>query len=91
MEEGHATDAQAQLAAIIPALRDKGIQTIGDLAQALRFRGDVLIAQGRVKEAIPSLQEAVSVGERSGDAPWELSLAQEHLADALTAHAANDF
>ena len=89
MEEGHAADAQAQLAAIIPALRDKGLQTLGDLAQALRFLGAVLVAQGRPKEAIPPLQEAVSLGERSGDAPWELSLAHELLRQALAANAAN--
>jgi non-specific serine/threonine protein kinase/serine/threonine-protein kinase len=89
MQEGHAADAQAQLAAIIPALRDKGLQTLGDLAQALRSLGEVLVAQGRAKEAIPALQEAVSLGERSGDAPWELSLARKLLTQALAANAAS--
>lgn len=88
MEDGHASDAQAQLTAIIPALRDKGIQTVGDLAQALRLLGEVLVAQGRAKEAIPPLQEAVALGEQSGDAPWELSLARKRLTEALAANAA---
>jgi len=85
MEEGHASDAQAQLTAIIPALRDKGLQTVGDLAQALRFLGEVLVAQGRGQQAIEPLREAVSLGEQSGDAPWELSLARKRLADAIAA------
>jgi eukaryotic-like serine/threonine-protein kinase len=88
MEEGHASEAQAQLTAIIPALRDKGIQAVGDLAQAQRFLGEVLVAQGQTKEAILPLAEAVSLGEQSDDAPWELALAHKRLAEALAANAA---
>jgi non-specific serine/threonine protein kinase/serine/threonine-protein kinase len=90
MEEGHASDAQAQLIAIIPELRAKGIQTGADLPQALRFLGEVLVAQGQGKEAIPPLQEAVTLAEQSGDAPWELALAHERLTQALAAEAATN-
>jgi hypothetical protein len=76
------------LTAIIPALRAKGIQAVGDLAQAQRFLGEVLVAQGQTKEAILPLAEAVSLGEQSDDAPWELALAHKRLAEALAANAA---
>jgi hypothetical protein len=34
LAEGHASDAQAQLAAILPGLRQNGTQTVEELAQA---------------------------------------------------------
>jgi eukaryotic-like serine/threonine-protein kinase len=85
MEEGHTTEIQDQLSSIIPALRAKGLQTIGDLAQALELQGELRITRGQANQAITSLREAVSLGERSGDAPWELAVARRHLAEALAA------
>jgi non-specific serine/threonine protein kinase/serine/threonine-protein kinase len=82
--ERHAAEAQAQLTAIISTLRAKGRQTVGELAQALESLGEALLAQGHAKQAIEPLQEAVSLGEQTGDTPWELALARQHLAEALT-------
>jgi tetratricopeptide (TPR) repeat protein len=85
MAEGHESDAQAQLAAMIPALRRNGAQNAAELQQALRSLGEVLVAEGRVPEAIASLREAVSVGEHSRDSTWELAIARERLGEALAA------
>jgi non-specific serine/threonine protein kinase/serine/threonine-protein kinase len=85
MAEGHAAEAQGQLTAIIAALRAKGQQTVGELAQALELLGEVLMTQGQPRQALEPLREAVALGERTGDTPWELSLARQQLTEALTA------
>ena len=85
MEEGQATEVQDQLSSIIPALRTKGLQTLGDLARALELQGELWTTQGHTAQAIAALREAVSLGERSGDAPWELAISRQHLAEALAA------
>jgi non-specific serine/threonine protein kinase/serine/threonine-protein kinase len=85
MEEGHSTEVQDQLSATLPALRARGLQTLGDLAQALELQGDLWVTQGQATQAVGSFREAVSLYERSGDAPWELALARQHLAEALAA------
>jgi ATP/maltotriose-dependent transcriptional regulator MalT len=87
MEEGHATEVQELLSSIIPGLRAKGPQTLGDLAQALELQGELWVARGQSQQAVASLREAVSLGERAGDAPWELAIARQHLAEALAAAA----
>jgi tetratricopeptide (TPR) repeat protein len=87
MEEGHSTEVQDQLSAIMPALRAKGLQTLGDLAQALELQGELWFARGQATQAVAPFREAVSLYERSGDAPRELALARQHLAEALAAAA----
>jgi Flp pilus assembly protein TadD len=63
------------------------LPTLGDLARALELQGELWITQGRTEQALATLREAVSLGERSGDAPWELAVARQRLAEALAAAA----
>ncbi len=86
MAEGHASEAQSQLSAILPALRRNGLQMAGELEEALRTLGEVFVAEGRTREAIPLLREAVAVGEGSRDSSWELAIARERLGEALAAN-----
>jgi non-specific serine/threonine protein kinase/serine/threonine-protein kinase len=85
MAEGHDSEARSQLLAIIPVLRRHGVQTMGELAQALQSLGEVLVMEGQVRQALVCLREAVALGERSGDSSWELFVARERLGEALAA------
>jgi non-specific serine/threonine protein kinase/serine/threonine-protein kinase len=90
MAEGHDAQAQAQLLAIIPALRRNGVQTLAELAQALQSVGEVLVMERKFREAVTLLREAVALGEQSGDSTWELAVARERLGEALAADGAAD-
>jgi hypothetical protein len=85
MAEGHAIQAQAQLVAVIPALRRAGPQTVGDLAQALQSLGEAQLSAGQARQAVVPLQEAVALLGQSRGPTWELAVARERLAEALAA------
>jgi len=83
--EGQGSEAQTQLTTIIPGLRSNGAQTVSELALSLQSLGEILAAEGQVRQAVAPLREAVSLRERSGDPSWELAVARERLGEALSA------
>jgi non-specific serine/threonine protein kinase/serine/threonine-protein kinase len=75
--------AQAQLLPLVAAVRKMGPPSFGTLAQALAALGDVQTHLGQSAQACVTLQESVSLLERSPNPTWELALARERLGEAM--------
>jgi non-specific serine/threonine protein kinase/serine/threonine-protein kinase len=87
---GEFDKARSQLQEIIVGLRKAGAQSETNLAQALVSLGDVELSRGDFQDAIPPLQEAVTLREKYADDVWEQAEARERLAEALARGGSGD-
>lgn len=82
--KGDAGDADAQLIGLAEPLRKIGVSARPALAQLMLARGDALIAQRKMTDAVPILAEAVRMRENLlWDQSWELAEARARLGEAL--------
>jgi tetratricopeptide (TPR) repeat protein len=81
---GNAARADDDLRALVEPLRKIGPVARPFLAQVMVARGDALIAQSKMSEAVPILAEAVRMREHLlWDQSWELAEARARLGEAL--------
>jgi hypothetical protein len=84
-KQGDSAGARAQLAATIAQLRDVGPRAGPILAQALQYVGEIDLSAGKPADAAESLREAISILSRFAASGWNVAVARERLAEALTA------
>jgi eukaryotic-like serine/threonine-protein kinase len=81
---GNAARADEDLRALIEPLRKIGVSARPFLAELMVARGDALIAQRKMTEAVPILAEAVRMREHLlWDQSWQLAEARARLGEAL--------
>ncbi|HVY82465.1 MAG TPA: serine/threonine-protein kinase [Steroidobacteraceae bacterium] len=86
LAKGDMARAAAEAAALFAPLREIGATARPVLAQALVTRGEALIAEHRMTEAVPLLTEAVQIREALlWGKSWELAEARARLGEALGA------
>ncbi len=80
---GEQARARIQLLSIIATLRKLGVPGESQLADALEILGDLELQSGQAQEANATLQEAVTLRERTSGDSWELARARERLGETL--------
>jgi Tfp pilus assembly protein PilF len=83
-KQGDPAGARAQLASLVPALRNLGTRGEPYLAQALQYVGEIELASRNPAAAVEALSEAVTILNRLSASGWTTAVARERLGEALS-------